>query len=61
MMEYNSYSKVTINLLKEFPFWAREIWAKFGPKLYNIMSHDSLSEDFFEVFRHDRHNIDRKM
>ena len=53
MMRYNSYTKVTVNLAKIFPFWARAIWAEFGPKLCNIMSHDSLSEDLFEVLWHD--------
>ena len=53
MMRYNSYTKVTVNLPKISPFWARAIWAEFGPKLCNIMSHDSLSEDLFEVLWHD--------
>ena len=53
MMRYNSYTKVTVNLPKIFPFWARAIWAEFGPKLCNIMSHDSLSENLFEVLWHD--------
>ena len=53
MMRYNSYTKVTINLPKKFPFWARAIWAKFVPKLCNVMYHDSLSEDLFEVLWHD--------
>ena len=53
MMGYNRYTKVTVNLPKIFPFWAGVFWAKFGPKLCNIMSHDSLSEDLFEVLWHD--------
>ena len=52
-MGYNSYTKVTVNLLKIFPFWARPILAEFGPKLCNVMSHDSLSEDLAEVLWHD--------
>ena len=54
MMGYNSYTKVAVNLPKKFPFCTRVIWAKFGPKLFNLMSHDSLSEDLFEVFWHDK-------
>ena len=53
MMGYNSYTKVTVNLQKKFPFWARAIWAEFVPKLCNAMSHDSLFEDLFEVLWHD--------
>ena len=53
-MGYNSYTKVAVNLSKKFPFWARVIWAKFGPKLFNLMSHYSLSEDLFEVLWHDK-------
>ena len=53
MMGYNSYTKVTVSLPKIFSFWARAIWAEFGPKLCNVMSHDSLSEDLFEVLWHD--------
>ena len=53
MMGYDSYTKVKVNLPNKFPFWARAIWAKFGPKLCNAMSHDSLSEDLFEVLWHD--------
>ena len=54
MMEYNSYTKIALNLPKKFHFWARAIWAKFGPILCNLMSHDLLSEDLFEVLRHDK-------
>ena len=53
MMVRNSYTKVTINLPTKFPFWARAIWAEFEPKLCNVMSHDSLSEDLVEVLWHD--------
>ena len=52
MMEYNSYTKVTVNLPLIFPFFARTIWAEFGPKLCNVVSLDSLSEDLFEVLWH---------
>ena len=54
MMGYNSYSKIRLlNLPKKLPFEARPIWTQFGPKLYNLMSHDSLSEDLFELLWHD--------
>ena len=53
MIGYNSYTKVIVNLPKTFPFWARTIWAEFGPKLCNVMSHDSLSQDLFKVLWHD--------
>ena len=53
MMGCNSYIKLTVNLPKIFPFWARAIWAKFGQKLYNVMSHDSLSEELFKVLWRD--------
>ena len=53
MMGYNSQTKVLlVNLPKKFPFWLRVIWAQFGPNFCNIMSHDSVSEDLFEVFWH---------
>ena len=53
LMGYNSQTKVLlVNLLKYFPFWLRTIWAKFGPNLCNLMSHDSLSEDLFEILWH---------
>ena len=54
MMGYNSYNKVAVNLPKKFPFWATAIWDKFGSKLCNVMSHDSLSEDLFEVLWHEK-------
>ena len=34
---------------KKIPFWGRAIWAQLGQKLCNLMSHDSHSEDLFEV------------
>ena len=50
MIGYNSYTKVIlVNLPKKFPFWVRTIGAQFGPKLCNLMSHDLISEDLFEV------------
>ena len=50
MMGYNSYNKVLlVNLPKKFSFQLRAIWAQFVPNLCNLMSHDSLSEDLFEV------------
>ena len=52
MTGYNSYTKVAVNLPKKFPFWA--IWAEYEPTLCNVMSHDSLSEDLFEVLWHDK-------
>ena len=53
MMGYNSQNKVIlVSLLKKFPFWARVIWAQFGPKI-STLSHVSLSEDLFEVLWHD--------
>ena len=54
MMEYNSYSKVAVNLPKKFPFWVRAILAKFGLILCNLLSYDSLSEDLFEILWHDK-------
>ena len=54
MIGYNSYTKVAVNLLEKFPFWVRSISAKFGPILCNLMSHDSLSEDLFEVLWHNK-------
>ena len=42
MIEYNSYTKVAVNLPKKIP------------KLRNLMSHDSLSEDLFEVLWYDQ-------
>ena len=53
MMECNSNTKVTVNLPKKFSFWARVIWAEFGPKLCNVMSYDSLFEDLFKVLSYD--------
>ena len=53
MMGHNSYTKAAVNLRPKFPFWAREIWAKYGPIWCNVMSHDSLSEDIFEVLWRD--------
>ena len=53
LIGYNSYTKVALNLLEKFPFWVRAISVKFGPILCNRMSHDSLSEDLFEVLWHD--------
>ena len=38
-----------VNLHKQSPFGAKAIWTQFGSRLYNIMSHDSLSEDVLEV------------
>ena len=53
MMRYNSQTKVLlVNLPKEIIFWLRAIWVQFGPNLCNLMSHDSLSEDLFEVLWH---------
>ena len=54
MMGYNSYTKVAVNLPEKLPFWARAIWAEFGPKLCNVTSHHSLSEGPFEVLWHDK-------
>ena len=45
-----SYTKEAII----FSLWARAIWAEFGPKLCNIMCHDSFSEDLFDVLCHDK-------
>ena len=39
---------------QKVPFQARTTEAQFGPKLWNIMSHDSLSEDLLEVLWHDK-------
>ena len=39
-----------VNLPKKFPYGARAIWVKFRPKLYILLSHDSFSEDLYEVF-----------
>ena len=53
MIAYNRETKVLwVNLPKKFPFWLRSFWAQFGPNLCNLMSHDYLSGDFFEVFWH---------
>ena len=53
MMWYNSYTKVIlVSLPKKFPFWARAMWTQFGSKI-SALSHDSLSEDLFEVLWHD--------
>ena len=51
MIRYNSQTKV-VNLLKNFLFWLRLIWAQFGPNLCGHISHDSLSKDLFEVLWH---------
>ena len=61
MMGYNSQTKVLlVNLPKKFPFQRRAIWAQFGPNLCNLMSHDSLSEDLFEVlWHHEIQKIDK--
>ena len=61
MMGYNSQTKVLlVNLPKKFPFWLRAFWAQFGPNLCNLMSHDSLSEDLFEVlWHHEIQKIDK--
>ena len=61
MMGDNSQTKVLlVNLPKKFPFWLRAIWAQFGPNLSNLMSHDSLSEDLFEVlWHHEVQKIDK--
>ena len=61
MMGYNSQTKVLlVNLTKNFPFWLRAIWTQFGPNLCNLMSHDSLSEDLFEVlWHHEVQKIDK--
>ena len=53
VMGYNSYTKVKVSLPKKFSFWARDIWAELEPKSCNVMSHDSLSQDLFEVLWHD--------
>ena len=37
---------------KKIHFVARTIEAQNGPKLYNMMSHDSFSEDLLEVLWH---------
>ena len=37
MIGYNSYTKVAVNLPEKFPFWAKAIWAEFGPKLCNVV------------------------
>ena len=34
---------------KKFPFGAREIFAQFGIKLCNLLSHDLLSKDLLEI------------
>ena len=47
MMGYNTYTKVAVNLPKKFPIRARAICDELGPKLCNVISHDSLSEDLF--------------
>ena len=57
MMRYNSYTEVAVNLPKKFPLWVRAISAKFGPIFCNLISHDSLSEDLFEICVMIRHNI----
>ena len=54
MMGYNIYTKIAVNLPKIFPCWLRAISAKFGPILCNLMSHDLLSEDPFEILWHDK-------
>ena len=36
-------------LTKKVPFLARTIWAQRWPNLCILMSHDSLSEELFEV------------
>ena len=61
MMGDNSQTKVLlVNLPKKFPFRLRAIWAQFGPNLSNLMSHDSLSEDLFEVlWHHEIQKIDK--
>ena len=54
MMGYSSQPKVIlVNLPKKFPFWARTIQAQFGPKLLNLISHDSFSETLFEILQYD--------
>ena len=54
MMGYSSQPKVIlVNLPKKFPFWARTIQAQFGPKLLNLISHDSHYETLFEILQHD--------
>ena len=50
----NSYTNVAVNLPKKFAFWVRATLAKFGPILCSLMSHDSLSEDLFEILWHDK-------
>ena len=61
MMGYNSQTKVLlVNLPKKLPFQLRTIWTQFGPNLCNLMSHDSLSEDLFEVlWHHEIQKIDK--
>ena len=56
MMVYNSYTRVTVNLPKIFPFWARAIWAE----LVNVISHDSLLRSFWKFCGMMRHNVDRQ-
>ena len=53
MMGDNRQNKVLLVYLpKKFPLRLGKIWAQFGPNLYNLMSHDLLSEDLFEVSWH---------
>ena len=50
---YNSQTKLLlVNLPRKAPFWLRAIWVQFGFNLFKPMSHDSLSEDLFEVLWH---------
>ena len=62
MMGYNSQTKALIvNLpIKKFRFRIKTIWAQFVPNLCNLLSHDSLSEDPFEVLQyHEAQKIDK--
>ena len=62
MMGCHGQTKVIlVNLPKKFPFGARTIEAQCGSKLYKIMAHDSLSEDFFHILWMMSHNRQKKV
>ena len=56
-MQYDGVPQFDQSNISQFtqkiPFQARTTEAQLGPKLQNIMSHDSLSEDLLEVLWHD--------
>ena len=52
MMGVQQIKALLVNFPKKFPFRLTAIWAQFGPNVCNIMPHDSLSEDLFEVLWH---------